>query len=39
MVIAAILIISTIASIIKSRKDPSAIAHAGRLNDPKNENE
>ena len=39
VVIAAILIISTIASLIKSKKDPSAIAHAGRLNDPKNENE
>lgn len=39
MVIASILVISTIASLIKSKKDPSAIAHAGRLNDPKNENE
>lgn len=38
-VIASILIISTIASIVKSRKDPSAVAHAGRLTDPKNENE
>lgn len=39
VVIASILVISTIASVIKTRKDPSAIAHAGRLNDPKNENE
>jgi hypothetical protein len=26
------LIISTVASVIKSKKDPSAIAHAGRMN-------
>jgi tellurite resistance protein TerC len=31
-VIATILIISTVASVIKSKKDPSAIAHAGRMN-------
>jgi tellurite resistance protein TerC len=30
-VIATILIISTVASVIKSKKDPSAIAHAGRM--------
>lgn len=34
-VIAAILVVATIASIIKVRKDPSAHAHAGRLSDPK----
>lgn len=34
-VIAAILIISVIASMIKVRKDPTAIAHAGRTSDPK----
>ncbi|MEY4493830.1 MAG: hypothetical protein RL355_1179 [Actinomycetota bacterium] len=33
IVIAAILVIATVASLMKSRKDPSAIAHAGRLND------
>jgi tellurite resistance protein TerC len=31
-VIAAILIVSTVASVIKTKKDPSAIAHAGRMN-------
>jgi tellurite resistance protein TerC len=30
-VIGAILVVSTIASLIKSKKDPSAIAHAGRV--------
>jgi tellurite resistance protein TerC len=30
-VIATILIISTIASVIKSKKDPTAHAHAGRV--------
>lgn len=35
VVIAAILVISTVASLLKSKKDPSAVAHAGRLNDPK----
>lgn len=39
VVIATILIVSTIASVIKTRRDPSAVAHAGRLTDPKNENE
>jgi tellurite resistance protein TerC len=34
-VIAAILIISTIASLIKVKKDPSAQAHAGRVTDAK----
>lgn len=35
IVIATILIISVIASMIKVRKDPTAIAHAGRTSDPK----
>jgi len=34
-VIALILIVSVIASMIKVRKDPTAIAHAGRTSDPK----
>lgn len=34
-VIGTILLISTIASLIKSKKDPTAIAHAGRMSDPK----
>lgn len=34
-VIGSILLISTIASLIKSKKDPTAIAHAGRMSDPK----
>ena len=34
-VIGSILLISTVASLIKSKKDPSAIAHAGRMSDPK----
>ena len=38
-VIGAILLISTIASFIKVRKDPEAHAHAGRLTDPKPEAE
>ncbi|MEY2634285.1 MAG: hypothetical protein RIS75_225 [Actinomycetota bacterium] len=33
-VIAAVLVISTVASFIKVRKDPTATAHAGRLDDP-----
>ena len=33
LVIASILVIATIASLIKSKKDPSAVAHAGRLTD------
>ncbi len=35
IVIAAILGISTIASLIKSKKDPEARGHAGRMSDPK----
>jgi tellurite resistance protein TerC len=31
LVIASILIISTVASLIKSKRDPSAVAHAGRI--------
>ena len=31
LVIAAVLIISTIASLVKSKRDPSAVAHAGRV--------
>jgi tellurite resistance protein TerC len=38
-VIGAILLVSTIASFIKVRKDPEAHAHAGRLTDPKPEAE
>lgn len=34
-VIGTILLVSTIASLIKSKKDPSAIGHAGRMTDPK----
>jgi tellurite resistance protein TerC len=34
-VIGSILLISTIASLIKSKKDPSAKAHPGRMSDPK----
>ena len=30
-VIGAILLISTVASLIKSKKDPTAVAHAGRV--------
>ncbi len=30
-VIAIILIVSTVASLIKAKKDPEAIAHAGRI--------
>ena len=33
-VIAGILIVSTVASFIKVKKDPTAVAHAGRLDDP-----
>ena len=36
-VIGAILLISTVASLIKSKRDPSAIAHAGRMSDPKSD--
>ena len=34
-VIGAILLISTVASLIKSKKDPTAKGHAGRMSDPK----
>lgn len=34
-VIGAILVVSTIASLIKSKRDPDAIGHAGRMSDPK----
>lgn len=33
LVIAAILVIATIASLVKSKNDPAAVAHAGRLTD------
>jgi tellurite resistance protein TerC len=36
-VIGIILLVSTIASLIKSKKDPTAKAHAGRMSDPKKE--
>ena len=35
VVIGTILLISTVASLTKSKRDPSAIAHAGRMSDPK----
>jgi tellurite resistance protein TerC len=31
LVIALILVVSTVASLVKSKRDPSAIAHAGRV--------
>lgn len=34
-VIGTILLVSTVASLIKSKKDPTAIGHAGRMSDPK----
>jgi tellurite resistance protein TerC len=34
-VIGIILLVSTVASLIKSRRDPSATGHAGRMSDPK----
>jgi tellurite resistance protein TerC len=37
LVIAAVLIISTIASLFKSKRDPSAVAHAGRVTASKDE--
>ena len=37
IVIGTILLISTVASLIKSKRDPSAVAHAGRMSDPKSE--
>jgi tellurite resistance protein TerC len=36
-VIGLILVVSTVASLIKSKRDPSARAHAGRMSDPKKE--
>jgi tellurite resistance protein TerC len=39
IVIGSILAISTIASLIKSKRDPSAVAHAGRMSDPKKQKE
>lgn len=38
-VIGAILLISTVASLVKSKKDPSARGHAGRMSDPKKKTE
>lgn len=39
VVIGTILLISTVASLIKSKKDPTAIGHAGRMSDPKKDDE
>jgi tellurite resistance protein TerC len=38
-VIGMILLVSTIASLIKSQRDPSAKGHAGRMSDPKKKSE
>ena len=38
-VIGTILLISKVASLIKSKKDPTAIGHAGRMSDPKKDDE
>lgn len=38
VVIAAILIVATVASLIKSKNDPGAVAHAGRLTDSESDN-
>ena len=38
VVIGIILVIVTVASVIKVRKDPTVIAHAGRLTDPEDKN-
>jgi tellurite resistance protein TerC len=38
-VIGMILLVSTVASLIKSQRDPSAIGHAGRMSDPKKKSE
>lgn len=38
-VIGAILLISTVASLVKSKRDPSARGHAGRMSDPKKKRE
>lgn len=37
IVIGAILLISTVASLVKSKRDPNAVAHAGRMSDPKSD--
>lgn len=37
IVIAGVLLVSTVASLLKSKKDPSAKAHAGRITKPKQE--
>jgi len=39
VIIALVLVVVTIASWIKTRKDPDAIAHAGRLTDPREDEE
>jgi tellurite resistance protein TerC len=39
VIIALVLVVVTIASWIKTRKDPEAIAHAGRLTDPREDEE
>jgi tellurite resistance protein TerC len=39
IVIGMILLVSTVASLIKSQRDPSAIGHAGRMSDPKKKSE
>jgi len=38
-VIASILVVSTVASLLKSKKDPTAKAHAGRITGDKEENQ
>jgi len=38
-VIGVILVVSTVASLIKSKRDPSAKGHAGRMSDPKKKTE
>ena len=39
IVIGMILLVSTVASLIKSQRDPSAVGHAGRMSDPKKKSE
>ena len=39
IVIGMILLVSTVASLIKSQRDPSAIGYAGRMSDPKKKSE
>ena len=39
IVIGMILLVSTVASLIKSKRDPSAKGHAGRMSDPKKKSE